>query len=100
MIDHGDRLKELRGRVDGAKAGGETTVERYRFDSLFLTTRLLRSQSGLGMAFDGTGTVTTETYDAAGALTGTNEAPFAKTFVMRQVFGDDRWFNVGVVPTS
>ncbi|HEV8401488.1 MAG TPA: hypothetical protein VGQ31_00495, partial [Candidatus Limnocylindrales bacterium] len=77
---------------------GRTTIERYQFDSLFLTVKLLKSQTGLGMAFEATGTVTQETYDAAGALQSRQAAPFASMFVMRQVLGDDRWFNVGVIP--
>ena len=99
-FDHGDRLKELQARLDQAKSTGQTTIQRYRFDHLFLTTKLLKSQSGLGMAFDGTGTVTQETYDASGKLQSSTDAPFSSMFVMRQVFGDDRWFNVGVIPAS
>jgi hypothetical protein len=97
-FDHGDRLKELQTRLDQAKATGETTIQRYKFDHLFLTTKLLKSQAGLGMAFDATGTVTQETYDASGKLESSSDAPFSSMFVMRQVFGDDRWFNVGVIP--
>jgi hypothetical protein len=52
------------------------------------------------MAFQATGTKTEETYDANGALLSRQDAPFASMFVMRQVFGDDRWFNVGVIPAS
>jgi hypothetical protein len=99
-FDHGDRLRELQGELDQAKTSGRTTIERYRFDSLFLTTKLLKSQTGLGMAFQGTGTVTTETYDASGKLDSSMDAPFASMFVMRQVFGDDRWFDVGIIPAS
>jgi hypothetical protein len=99
-FDHGDRLKELQTRLDQAKSTGQTTIQRYRFDSLFLTTKLLKSQTGLGMAFDATGTVTQETYDAGGKLQSSSEAPFSSMFVMRQVFGDDRWFDVGVIPAS
>ncbi|HEY4189281.1 MAG TPA: hypothetical protein VGM28_02585 [Candidatus Limnocylindrales bacterium] len=99
-IDHGDRLKELQGAFDQARATGRTTIERYRFDSLFLTVKLLKSQTGLGMAFQATGTQTEETYDVNGAVQSRREAPFSSMFVMRQVFGDDRWFNVGVIPGS
>jgi hypothetical protein len=97
-IDHGDRLKELQAELDQARATGRTTIERYRFESLFLTVKLLKSQTGLGMAFRATGTVTQEIYDANGALQSRQDAPFASMFVMRQVFGDDRWFDVGVIP--
>ncbi len=99
-IDHGDRLKELQTDLDQARTTGRTTIERYHFDSLFLTVKLLKSQTGLGMAFQATGTRTEETYDASGALQSRQDAPFASMFVMRQVLGDDRWFNVGVIPSS
>jgi hypothetical protein len=99
-IDHGDRLKELQSDLADARATGRTTIERYHFDSLFLTVKLLKSQTGLGMAFQATGTKTEETYDANGAIQSRQDAPFASMFVMRQVFGDDRWFNVGVIPAS
>ena len=99
-IDHGDRLKELQTDLDQARTTGLTTIDRYQFDSLFLTVKLLKSQTGLGMAFQATGTKTEETYDASGALQSRQDAPFASMFVMRQVLGDDRWFNVGVIPAS
>jgi hypothetical protein len=99
-FDHGDRLKELQTRMDAAKASGTTTIERYRFDRLFLTTKLLKSQTGLGMAFDATGTVTQRHVRRLGTLVSSREAPFDSMFVLRQVFGDDRWFNVGVIPAS
>ncbi len=72
----------------------------YDFDSLFLTQKLLHRQSGLGMAFEATGTQTQSTYDSGGTLLDRHEAPYALTFVMREVFGDDRWFLVGVLPTD
>jgi hypothetical protein len=54
----------------------------------------------MGMAFEATGTQTERVYDADGAQFGQTESPFALTFVMRQVFGDDRWFIVGVLPAE
>jgi hypothetical protein len=99
-VDHGDRLREMTTRVEDATGSGSTEIARYRFDSLFLTVKQLASQSGLGMAFEGQGTVTLETYGASGALQATRDEPFDLTFVMRQALGDERWFNVGVLPTS
>ncbi|MEZ4595334.1 MAG: hypothetical protein R3C32_00070 [Chloroflexota bacterium] len=99
-VDHGDRLDEMTGRADEARATGRTQVTDYGFDTLFLTQRLLGRQSGMGMAFEATGTQTESTYDAQGARIGTQQSPFALTFVIRQVFGDDRWFIVGVLPTE
>jgi hypothetical protein len=99
-VDHGDRLREMTARVEGATASGTTEIPHYRFESLFLTVKQLASQSGLGMAFEGEGTVTLETYAADGQLQSTRDEPFDLTFVMRQALGDERWFNVGVLPTG
>jgi hypothetical protein len=52
----------------------------------------------MGMAFESAGTQTMSTYDADGTLLDQQTSPYALTFVMRQVFGDDRWFIVGVLP--
>ncbi|MFI5292771.1 MAG: hypothetical protein ACHQ02_07870, partial [Candidatus Limnocylindrales bacterium] len=93
-----DRPTEMEARLADAAASGRTTISHYRFDSLFLTTKLLGSQAGLGMAFDATGTRTEETYDAQGDLVTRRDVPFEQLFVLRQALGDERWFNVGVVP--
>jgi len=97
-VDHGDRLKETTAAIAAAQASGRTEIAHYAFDALFMTTKLLASQSGLGIAFEASGTKTTETYDAAGVLQDRQEAPFTETFVLRQALGDERWFNVGVLP--
>jgi hypothetical protein len=99
-VDHGDRLAEMTTRLDGAGASGDTEIARYDFDELFLTVRQLATQSGLGMAFESTGTATVETYAADGSLRSTREEPFDLTFVLRQALGDERWFVVGVLPTE
>jgi hypothetical protein len=99
-VDHGSRLEEMTARLADARASGRTTVTEYAPDSLFLTQKLLGNQSGMGMAFEAAGTQTTSTYDAGGALLDRQRSPYALTFVMRQVFGDDRWFIVGVLPTE
>ncbi|MFN8521421.1 MAG: RnfABCDGE type electron transport complex subunit D, partial [Chloroflexota bacterium] len=100
QVDHGDRLDEMTARLAQAQGIGQPTTIDYDFDSLFLTQRLLGRQSGMGMAFEATGTQTESTYDGAGSVVSRQESPFAQTFVIRQVFGDDRWFIVGVLPTE
>jgi hypothetical protein len=99
-VDHGDRLDEMTARLADADATGRTTVIDYAPESLFLTQKLLGRQSGMGMAFESAGTQTSSTYDAEGTLLDRQTSPYALTFVMRQVFGDDRWFIVGVLPTE
>jgi hypothetical protein len=87
-------------RLAEADTTGRTTIIDYAPDTLFLTQKLLGRQSGMGMAFEAAGTQTTTTYDVGGALLDRRSSPYALTFVMRQVFGDDRWFIVGVLPTE
>jgi Na+-translocating ferredoxin:NAD+ oxidoreductase RnfD subunit len=97
-VDHGDRLIEMQGRLDQAIATGTTVVDRYKIDGLDVS--LLEpfgKQTGLSLGFAARGTVTRETYDAAGSVTGSESAPFSQTFVMRRATGA-RWLNVAVLP--
>ena len=97
-VDHGDRLAEMQGRLQDAVATGRTVIARYRFDTLDMS--LLEPfgvQSGLSLGLDARGTMTEETYDAAGSLQGRETSPFALRFVMRRATGD-RWLNVAVLP--
>jgi hypothetical protein len=97
-IDHGDRLDDMRARLADATSTGTTRVEEYRFDSI--AARLIvpfGKQTGLSLGLDATGTVTEETYDAAGALVSRTDTPFAQTFAVRRALGD-RWLNVGAFP--
>jgi hypothetical protein len=97
-VDHGDRLDDMRARLQAATDAGLTTIDRYRIDDVDI--RLIipfGRQDGLSMGLDSTGTVTRETYDAAGGLGGTDTAPFEQTFVMRRATGG-RWLNVAVLP--
>jgi Na+-translocating ferredoxin:NAD+ oxidoreductase RnfD subunit len=99
-VDHGDRLVEMKDRLAETTSSGDTVVEHYRFDSLEM--RLIEPfgvQTGLSLGLDARGTMTEETYDAGGTLTGSREQPFAVTFVMRRATGD-RWLNVGVLPAG
>ena len=103
-VDHGDRLDEMRDRLDEAGASGGVVVQRYEFDDVRVT--LLEpfgEQEGLSLGLVSRGTVTEETYDADGTLHERTTSPFATTFAVRQVTGG-RWLNVGVscpgVPSS
>ena len=97
-VDHGDRLKEMQGRLQDAASRGQTVIAHYRFDSIRMTLVVpFGVQTGLSLGFESRGTVTEETYDAAGSLLGRQTSPFAKTFVMRRATGD-RWLNVAALP--
>ena len=75
-----------------------TTIVHYDFASLDVSLLVpFGMQTGLSLGFTGSGTLTQETYDAAGHLQSQNQAPFTLTFAMRRATGD-RWLNVGVLP--
>ena len=97
-VDHGDRLDEMRARLQDAIATGTTSISRYQFDTVDMT--LLEpfgAQTGLSLGLESRGTKVEETYDAAGALQSQTTSPFEQTFVMRRATGD-RWLNVAVLP--
>ena len=97
-VDHGDRLIEMQRRLDEADRHRRHRRPALRFDTLDVS--LLEpfgKQDGLSLAFDATGTVTEETYDASGALQDSRASPFATTFVLRRATGD-RWLNVAELP--
>ncbi len=97
-VDHGDRLKEMQGRLEDARTAGRTVIAHYRFDTVHV--RLIVPfgvQSGVSLGFDAQGTVTVETYDAQGALQARQTSPFTSTFVVRRATGG-RWLNVAVLP--
>ena len=97
-VDHGDRLREMQGRLDQARDSGTVIVEHYRFDTL--SARLLIPfgvQDGFSVGLDGSGTMLRERYDAAGRLLSTEEVPFSNTFAVRRATGA-RWLNIGVLP--
>jgi len=97
-IDHGDRLAEMQGRLEEARANGTTTVEHYTFDEIHVTLLVpFGVQSGLSLGLTGRGNVVTERFDADGTRTGTETRPFHQTFAMRQATGT-RWMLVGVLP--
>jgi hypothetical protein len=97
-VDDGARLREMRGRIDDAVASGESTVARYRFDSLHLVPIVASGeQRGLSLGFEARGTVEEVTYNASGEETGRTSEPFAITFVMSRPTGD-RWLIVETRP--
>ncbi len=98
-VDHGDRLAEMRARLEAARASGTTTVERYHFDSFDASLLVpFGQQTGLSLGLTARGTLVRETYQA-GTLERTSEEPFDLTFAVRRATGA-RWLNVGVLPPA
>ncbi len=96
-VDHGDRLDEMEARVADAAAGRPTVIERYQIDDVEVVLIVpFGQQTSLSLGLDARGTLTEERYED-GEVTAHSTAPFATTFVMRQVTGG-RWLNVGVLP--
>jgi hypothetical protein len=97
-VDHGDRLTEMQGRLRDAIATGSTVIPRYTFDNVDVSLLApFGKQDGLSLGLASRGTVTEETYDAAGTLQASRTTPFEQTFVMRRATGA-RWLNVAVLP--
>jgi hypothetical protein len=97
-VDHGERLEEMRGRIEDAAALGPTILEQHQIDDVHITLVVpFGEQAGLSLGLEARGTVTTETYDADGELRSRSEAPFATSFVMGRPTGG-RWLNVAVLP--
>ena len=66
-VDHGDRLREMQGRLENAVTSGRTTVAHYHFDSVHvIVIAPFGVQTGGSIGFESTGTLTEETYDAGG----------------------------------
>ncbi|HEU4671979.1 MAG TPA: hypothetical protein VFS32_03700 [Candidatus Limnocylindrales bacterium] len=99
-VDHGDRLTEMRARLDAATASGMTTVERYTFDSFDASLLVpFGQQTGLSLGLAAEGTLVRETYGPNGTLQATATEPFRLTFAMRRATGA-RWLNVGILPPA
>jgi hypothetical protein len=97
-VDHGDRLAEMQERLERARATGTTVVERYAIDAVTMSLLVpFGQQTGASIGMESRGTVTVETYDAAGALVSRHTSPYSLTFAMRRATGD-RWLNVAVLP--
>jgi hypothetical protein len=97
LVDHGDRLEEMRGRIDEATSTGETTVDTYRFDALHLTAIPAEGQAALSLGFEARGMLVEVTYDADGDEIAREASPVARTFVLSQPTGG-RWLIVGTLP--
>ena len=96
-VDHGDRLDEMRGRLETARVSGPV-LTHYLFDSIDVSLLVpFGQQTGLSLGLLGRGTKIEEVYDTAGALQSRTESPFEETFAMRRATGD-RWLNVAVLP--
>ena len=99
-VDHGDRLEEMLGRLNDARATGATVVERYRIDDVHVALLVpFGRQDGLSLGLESTGTMTQETYDESGQLQSSESSPFATTFVLRRATGG-RWLNVAQLPAA
>lgn len=99
-VDHGDRLDAMRQQLTTAIASGTTVVGSYRFDEVNITLIVpFGRQDGLSLGLQSRGTLTTETYDAAGALVSSTDTPFATTFVLRRATGA-RWLIVAELPLT
>jgi hypothetical protein len=97
-VDHGDRLDEMRRRIQDAAVDGTTVLEQHQIDDVHITLVVpFGAQAGLSLGLEARGTVTTETYDAEGDLRSRSSAPFATSFVMGRPTGG-RWLNVAVLP--
>jgi Na+-translocating ferredoxin:NAD+ oxidoreductase RnfD subunit len=98
VVDHGDRLVEMRARLDAAVAAGSTVIVHYQFASISVSLITpFGVQDGTSLGLFGQGMEVRETYDATGALLSRVTAPFAQVFAVRQATGD-RWLNVAVFP--
>ena len=96
VVDHGDRLDELRRRLDAAD--GTRVAERYSIEDVRITLVVpFGRQTGLSLGLESRGTVTTETYRSDGDLVSRSSSPFAKSFVLGRPTGG-RWLTVAVLP--
>jgi Na+-translocating ferredoxin:NAD+ oxidoreductase RnfD subunit len=97
-VDHGDRLKEMQGRLQDSRTSGHIVVSHYQFDSVHvIVIAPFGVQTGASLGFESKGTVTEETYDLAGTLQDSQTSPFDRTFAVREPFGD-RWLIVADLP--
>lgn len=99
-VDHGDRLKEMQGRLHDAVTSGQTVVTHYRFEAVHVILIVpFGVQTGMSLGFESRGTVTEETYDVNGSLKDRRTSPFELTFAVRRATGA-RWLNVAVLPPT
>ena len=99
-VDHGDRLVEMRARLQAATASGTTVITRYGFAALDVSLLVpFGKQDGFSLGFAAHGTQVQETYDANGVLVSRASSPFELTFAVRRATGD-RWLLVAVLPPT
>ena len=97
-VDHGDRLIEMQGRLQDASTTGTAVIVHYQFDAIDVSLLVpFGRQDGLSLGMTGRGTMTQETYDAAGTLQARQSSPFTLMFALRRATGA-RWLNVAVLP--
>ena len=97
-VDHGDRLVEMQDRLQRAVASGTKTIDRYTINAVTMSLLVpFGRQDGLSIGLHSRGTVTSETYDAKGALLSRQTSSFSLTFAVRRATGG-RWLNVAVLP--
>ena len=96
--DHGDRLDQMRQRVQEGASGGTRTVDQYRIDDVHITLVVpFGRQAGLSLGLETHGTRSTSTYDPDGGVRARSSVPFATSFVMGRPTGG-RWLIVSVQP--
>ena len=99
-VDHGDRLIEMQTRLQAAVTSGAAVITHYQFDAIDVSLLVpFGRQDGLSLGMAGRGTMTQETYDAAGKLQASQTSPFSLTFAVRRATGA-RWLNVAVLPAA
>ena len=97
--DHGDRLDEMQSRLADSRATGTTVIERYQIDEVNVVLLVpFGKQEALSLGLDSArNRCDRGVHDASGRVQSRSSAPFAKTFVLRQVTSG-RWLNVAVLP--
>jgi hypothetical protein len=99
-VDHGDRLKEMQGRLSDAAASGKAVVTHYQFDAVRVVLIVpFGVQTGASLGFESRGSQVQETYDAYGTLLDRQTSRFALTFAVRRATGA-RWLNVAALPLN
>ena len=97
-VDHGARLAQMQATLAEDAVSSTTTIDHYHFTAV--TVRLLIPfgvQAGLSLAFDASGTMTEQTYDASGKLVSEQTVPLSRTFAIRRATGA-RWLTVASLP--
>ena len=97
-VNHGDRLDAMQLRLRDAQATGRSVVDFYDIDDVRVTLLVpFGRQDGLSLGMVASGTVTTETRDAAGEVVSRATSPFETMWAMRRATGA-RWLTVAELP--